>query len=130
MSRKERLALFSLLAVAVIGHAVRLVALGPNAAPGGLVITKGLEAGNLARHRAESARAGRPLAAQETIDLNQASAGDLNRLPGVGANLAKSIVAARDRSQGFTSLAELDQVGGIGPAMLERLATHLTLGDT
>ena len=48
---------------------------------------------------------------QIVIDLNRASASELQALPGVGPALAKRIVEARP----FRAVSELDQVSGIGP---------------
>jgi competence ComEA-like helix-hairpin-helix protein len=53
---------------------------------------------------------GRPL------DLNSASAEDLQRIDGIGEVLADRIVAARP----FRSVEELDRVKGIGPELLEK----------
>lgn len=54
------------------------------------------------------------------IDLNHASAAELERLPGVGPALAARIVEAREIRM-FTSLEDLVRVPGIGPATVERL---------
>ena len=42
---------------------------------------------------------------------------------GVGPSLANKIIAARALKGGFTSLADLDDVDGVGPKMLEKLST-------
>jgi len=55
------------------------------------------------------------------IDLNRASAGDLDELPGIGPTTAAAIVAHRDQHGPFASVEDLEAVRGIGPAKLEAL---------
>lgn len=68
-----------------------------------------------------------PLEPGERIDPNRADALQLDRLPRVGPALAERIVAYRESRGPFRSLADLDSVPGIGPAMLASLAPHLDL---
>lgn len=56
-----------------------------------------------------------------TIDLNSASVGDLETLPGIGRVKAGAIVEDRTRHGRYRSLEDLLRVPGIGPATLERL---------
>jgi len=72
----------------------------------------------------------RPLGAGEKIDPNRAPPEQLDRLPRVGAALAERIVADREAHGPFRSLADLDRVSGIGPAMLEALAPHLDFAES
>ncbi len=55
------------------------------------------------------------------LDLNAATADQLERLPGVGPSLASRIVAFRGKHGPFASVDDLIHVGGIGPATLERV---------
>ena len=55
------------------------------------------------------------------LDLNSATAADLDGLPGVGPVIAGRIVAWRAEHQRFTRVDELAEVAGIGDRMLERL---------
>jgi competence protein ComEA len=48
------------------------------------------------------------------ININQASAEELEELPGIGPTLAERIVAYREKRGGFRGLEELKQVSGIG----------------
>jgi competence protein ComEA len=52
------------------------------------------------------------------VDLNAADAATLETLPGVGPVIAERIVAWREENGPFTSVDELAEVSGIGPAML------------
>jgi competence ComEA-like helix-hairpin-helix protein len=69
----------------------------------------------------------RSLAEGERIDPNTASAEEIDRLPKVGPGLAERIVAHREASGRFRTLADLDAVPGVGPATLAALAPHVTL---
>jgi competence protein ComEA len=55
------------------------------------------------------------------LDLNTATAADLDGLPGVGPVIAGRIVAWRAEHQRFTRVDELAEVAGIGDRVLERL---------
>jgi competence protein ComEA len=60
------------------------------------------------------------------VNLNRATAVELEELPGVGPVLAERIVAFREANGGFRSVSELQQVSGIGEktyAELEPLVT-------
>jgi competence protein ComEA len=70
--------------------------------------------------------AGSP-AAGGTVDLNTASAGQLDELPGIGPVLAERIVAHRTAHGPFTTVDQLDDVPGIGPAIAAELAALVTV---
>lgn len=55
------------------------------------------------------------------LDLNRASAEDIERLPFIGPAMAQRIVARRDSVRRFRSLEELDSIKGVGPALIEKL---------
>jgi competence protein ComEA len=61
------------------------------------------------------------------LDLNRASAADLETLPGVGAALAARIVARRSAQGRFRSVDELRQVAGIGEKLIAALRPYLTV---
>jgi competence ComEA-like helix-hairpin-helix protein len=67
-----------------------------------------------------SARTRPPSAAVRRVDLNRAGLEELQTLPGVGPALAERIVARRQKRL-FTTVDDLLEVRGIGPATLERL---------
>ena len=55
------------------------------------------------------------------VDVNTASAVELETLPGVGPATATAIVTERDRNGPFLSVDDLDRVPGIGPTKIEAL---------
>lgn len=59
------------------------------------------------------------------LDLNAATAEELETLPGVGAILAERIVSYREAVGGFQTLEELQQVNGIGSGIYSQIATYL-----
>ena len=60
------------------------------------------------------------------ISLSSATAADLEALDGVGPALAARSVEWRQAHGGFSSVDQVDDVPGIGPARLEALRPHLT----
>src|SRR3972149_4044001 len=56
-----------------------------------------------------------------TVNVNTATAADLERLPGVGPVLARRIVEFREAKGLFRRLQDLQEVGGIGPKLYRRV---------
>lgn len=63
----------------------------------------------------------------QTVNVNTATAEDLERLPGIGPVLAKRIVAHREQKGLFRRLDDLREVQGFGPKLLRRLEPKLRL---
>jgi competence protein ComEA len=61
------------------------------------------------------------------VNINTASADELQLLPGVGKVRADAIVAMRKQRGAFKSVDELKEVKGIGDSMLDDLRPHVTL---
>ena len=61
------------------------------------------------------------------VDLNRATAGELDALPGIGPATATAIVEHRDRNGPFATVDDLEQVPGIGPAKLEAIRALVTV---
>lgn len=108
------------------------------AAAGGPVEGADLDRVNLAAPLADGSRlyvpyVGRPVPPDETaagsggagapavLDLNTATAAELEALPGIGPATAQAIVEHRRRHGRFRSVEELLAVRGIGPAKLAQL---------
>ncbi|MGH8910828.1 MAG: helix-hairpin-helix domain-containing protein [Egibacteraceae bacterium] len=56
------------------------------------------------------------------LDLNRATADDLDELPGIGPVLAERIVSHRERTGGFRSVGQLRDVPGIGEKTFQELS--------
>lgn len=65
--------------------------------------------------------------ASGTVNINTASASDLEKLPGIGPALAQRIVEYRDSHGPFASVDALTDVPGIGKAKLEALREQATV---
>jgi competence protein ComEA len=64
----------------------------------------------------------------ELINLNRATAAELDRLPGIGPVLAARIVAERENKP-FARIEDLRRVSGIGPKKLEALRPLVTVEE-
>lgn len=66
--------------------------------------------------------------AGQPLDINTASADQLDQLPGIGPTAAQKIVEYRQANGLFTSVDELLKVPGIGPTILEQIRGLITVG--
>jgi competence protein ComEA len=63
------------------------------------------------------------------IDINTATAAELEALPGVGPSLAARIVTDRDKYGPFRSVEDLTRVSGIKEGILSRIRAYITVGE-
>lgn len=101
--------------------------LRPDAAPGELNLAAVIQDGQQIIIGDGSAPRGEVVASTTeassgVLDLNTATAEQLESLPGVGPVLAADIIAWRDEHGPFTDVAQLQEVSGVGPRTHERLA--------
>lgn len=121
MKGRTALAVFCALALLCAGvFAGRLSALR-----GGAVLRA--ENGGVPDLPALSAAAAPARAPAGTLDLNTATAAQLDELPGIGATLADRIVAYRTQNGPFRSTEELLAVEGIGRGILAQLDGLITV---
>ena len=69
-----------------------------------------------------------PDSARVALDLNRATAAELDALPGIGPVLAGRIVARRARAGPYREPEDLLDLPGIGPRLFERLRPLITVG--
>jgi competence protein ComEA len=66
---------------------------------------------------------------KDRIDINQATASQLQQLPGVGPKTASHIIETRDK-KAFQTVDELRRVPGIGAKTLENLRRYVTVDSS
>jgi competence protein ComEA len=62
------------------------------------------------------------------LNINTASVADLQELPGIGPALAQRIVDHRAENGPFRSVGDLQNIRGIGPALFQEIETLVTTG--
>lgn len=103
-------------------------------AAGGATSTKAEGSVNLARILVDgeqilvnAAGAVAGTASDGKVSLNSASAAQFEELPGVGPVLAQRILDYRSEHGAFRSIDELDDVSGIGTALMSQLRGHVQM---
>lgn len=62
---------------------------------------------------------------EDRVNINEATAEELQVLPGIGETRAQSIVEYREANGPFASIDELIEVSGIGEKTLEELREYI-----
>ena len=131
----ERKALWFFAFVALSGAGVRLwKARAPEPAPQSVAALEGqlrrvdsARAARVSRTRPRGRAADRaPAKPSFPIDIDRATATELDALPGIGPALAGRIVANRDSAGAFGRIEAICQVRGIGPVLMKRLRPLVT----
>jgi competence ComEA-like helix-hairpin-helix protein len=63
------------------------------------------------------------------VDLNTATAADLEALPGIGPTYARRIIEYRQQRGPFTDISQIKEVRGIGEALYARINDRLTVSE-
>jgi competence protein ComEA len=69
-----------------------------------------------------------PGAATDKININTASAEELDKLPGIGPAIAKAIIDYRTANGPFKQIEDINAVKGIGDALFEKIKDQITVG--
>lgn len=64
------------------------------------------------------------------ININQATAKELEALPGIGPALSQRIINYRSLNGPFSSIEAIQDVSGIGPAKYEQIKDLITIGTS
>lgn len=64
----------------------------------------------------------------QSIDVNTATAAELEALPGIGPTKANAIIAYREQNGPFQSVDDLTKVSGIGDKTLQAIRDQITVG--
>ena len=90
-----------------------------------LVIFLGVPCGSLLPALQKQGKAAKPQAA---VDINKATANDLQKLPGIGPSLAKRIVAYREKHGPFRRVEDLMAIKGIGFKKWNEIKPYVNVG--
>ena len=63
------------------------------------------------------------------LNLNTATAEELDQLPGIGEELARRIVAYRTENGPFSDIRQIMEVSGIGEGKFDELEDRITIDD-
>lgn len=106
-------------------------------AAGGAAVDAALDGVNLAAEVVDGSQIRVPRVGDQTsgaafvddgvVTVNQADAGELEALPGVGPVLAQRIIEHRDLHGPFSTPEDLLDVSGIGESILARLRPHIRI---
>ncbi len=78
-------------------------------------------------HAAAPALPGGEANVSGTVNVNTATAEQLQLLPGIGDARARAVIEARKRRGGFERVEDLLEVKGIGEASLEQMRPYVTV---
>ncbi|MBI5059787.1 helix-hairpin-helix domain-containing protein [candidate division KSB1 bacterium] len=109
----------------LVGATVRVVERWGHAPRLPLAVVPG--SSSIMQARIDSVLRARAAARNAPVNINSATAQDLERLRGIGPTLAAAIVEYRDQHGPFGSIDGLTEVSGIGPKRLEQMRAQCVL---
>lgn len=127
LNSKERVVLIFLIAVLLAGTGINYFRRVRRQAQL-QAITIRCRADTTAANRLDSLAPPEP-ASTGLIDLNSASAAELELLPGIGPAISQRIIEYRKVHNGFKTREELLKVSGIGPKRYAAIKDRVTVGS-
>lgn len=94
-----------------------------------VLLVAGFHAQSASAQAASGAAAGKSGAPSLVVNINTASAADLESLPGVGPKTAALIVEYRQKNGPFKKIEELMNVRGVGEKSFLKLKAQITVGQ-
>jgi competence protein ComEA len=129
MNRKESTVLIFLIGVVLVGAGINAVRRARQRAQlGTIALIPAPDSASAPIPDSESRIPQFPAAG--LIDLNTATAAELDLLPGIGPALSQRILAYRNAGPGFRSKEDLLKVSGIGPKKYAAIKDRVTVGRT
>ncbi len=92
------------------------------------IVTVGYSIYSAITHRNVYVNYGPPISSaqsQSPVNINTASAEELQKIPGIGAKKAADIVAYRESNGAFSHIEDIMNVPGIGQKTLESIADYI-----
>jgi competence protein ComEA len=140
--QSDQKALVFLGAIAVLGAGVRMARASRPAPPTQPALEHQVQAADSARHTVGKKKVKKPLApkasaavqpkaaARGRLDLDIATATQIDSLPGMSPTLSRRIVVDRATHGPFTSLVKLRRVKGVSVSLLQRVDSLVTFSGT
>lgn len=75
----------------------------------------------------EGGKVGEASSVAEAVNINTATAEELETLPGIGEKIAARIIAYREENGAFQDVGQLREVKGIGDKMLQKLLPYIVI---
>jgi comEA protein len=121
---KETKALLFLLSALLIGSGITLYQRGHQPFAPELIVEKN---DTPTEERPKSENRVNPPPARIKVNVNRASASELEQVPGLGPKLSQRIVEYREANGTFQKIEDLIKVQGIGPKSLEKIKDYLAV---
>lgn len=95
---------------------------------GGAVTAKG-SGGTMTKSASASAAATEKLASGQRLNINTASAAELDKLPGIGPAKAQAIVDYRTQNGNFKTIDDIEKVKGIKVGVFSKIKDYIKVSD-
>ncbi len=104
------------------------VSAGAASSPSGAAV-KSQPSSSVATPKSTTAAAGEKLAPGQQLNINTASAADLEKLPGIGPTKAQAIAEYRTQNGNFKSIEDIQKVKGIKAGLFSKIKDYIKVSD-